>query len=87
MDSGLHNGTFNFTYLEKNDIKNILNHERPLINWVFERLTGLTIATEPKHCGGLLKSNKFLNMISESYFTPELFAPSCNWKWKPVELF
>ena len=87
LDSGLHNGTFNFTYLEKNDIENILNYKRPLINWIFERLTGFTIATEPKHCGGLLKSHKFLNMISESYFTPELFAPSCNWKWKPVESF
>tara|TARA_B100000378_G_scaffold277056_1_gene276382 strand:- start:19374 stop:20183 length:810 start_codon:yes stop_codon:yes gene_type:complete len=82
LDSGLHNGTFDFTYLKKNEIESILNHERPLINWIFNRLVGFTIATEPKHCGGLLKSNEFLNLISKAYFVPELFSPNCSWKWK-----
>jgi hypothetical protein len=82
MESGLHNGTFNFTYVEDIKIDEMLHHERPLMQWVFERIKGFTIATEPEHCGGLLKSNKFLNMISKLYFEPELFAPGCNWKWK-----
>lgn len=82
LDSGLHNGSFEFTYLKVKEIEEMLNNERPLINWVFERLIGFTIATEPEHCGGLLKSNKFLEIINTLYFKPELFAPNCNWKWK-----
>jgi len=82
LDSGLHNGTFDFTYIEDESIQKMLHYERPLMNWIFNRLQGFTIATEPEHCGGLLKSNKFLNTINELYFDPELFSPDCNWKWK-----
>ncbi|MFD2562942.1 hypothetical protein [Aquimarina rubra] len=82
LDSGLHNGNFDFTYLKNNEIEDILNYKRPLLNWIFNRLLGFTIATEPEHCGGLLKSNQFLNMINKAYFEPELFSPNCTWKWK-----
>lgn len=82
LDSGLHNSTFKFTYLKEEIIKEILHFERPLIKWIFNRLQGFTIATEPEHCGGLLKSNKFLEIINQLYFKPELFSPSANWKWK-----
>ena len=58
----------------------MLDKDSPLINWVFERLKGITIATEQEPCGGLLKSNRFLNLISETYFEPELFAPDCKWR-------
>jgi hypothetical protein len=85
LESGLHNDTFNFTYLEDGKVKEMLHYQRPLIKWIFERLLGFTIATEPEHCGGLLKSNKFLSKISQLYFTPELFAPNCNWSWKNSE--
>lgn len=71
-----------FTYMTKNEINKILSDERPLIKWIFERLCGFTIATEPEHCGGLLKSNKFLNIISKLYFKPEVFAQNCDWKHK-----
>ncbi len=83
VKNGLSDGSFKFTYLKEKEIREMLDKDNPLINWVFERLKGFTIATEPEHCGGLLKSNKFLNLISEIYFSPELFAPNCNWKWKP----
>lgn len=83
VKNGLSDGSFKFTYMKEKEIREMLDKDNPLINWVFERLKGLTIATEPEHCGGLLKSNKFLNLISEIYFSPELFAPNCNWKWKP----
>ena len=72
-----------FKGIIEKDIREMLDKDNPLINWIFERLKGFTIATEPEHCGGLLKSNKFLNLISEIYFSPELFAPNSNWKWKP----
>tara|TARA_Y100000815_G_C13327850_1_gene494822 strand:+ start:95 stop:889 length:795 start_codon:yes stop_codon:yes gene_type:complete len=83
LKNGLSDGSFEFTYLQEKEIRTMLDKDNPLINWVFERLKGFTIATEPEHCGGLLQSNRFLNLISEIYFMPELFAPNCKWKWKP----
>lgn len=83
LKNGLSDGSFEFTYLQENEIRTMLNKDNTLISWVFERLKGFTIATEPEHCGGLLKSNKFLDLISDLYFQPELCAPKCNWKWKP----
>ncbi|MDC9721957.1 MAG: hypothetical protein PSN34_04185 [Urechidicola sp.] len=83
VKNGLSDGSFEFTYLKEEEIRKMLDKDDLLIHWVFERLKGFTIATEPEHCGGLLKSNKFLDLISDIYFYPELFAPKCNWKWKP----
>lgn len=83
LKNGLSDGSFEFTYLSDDEIRKMLDIDNPLIKWIFERLKGITIATEPGHCGGLIKSNKFLNLISDIYFKPELFAPKCNWKWKP----
>lgn len=82
LDSGLHNGNFDFTYLKEDEIEEVINYKRPLINWIFNRLMGFTIATEPEHCGGLLKSNQFLDILNKAYFDPELFSPSCTWRWK-----
>lgn len=80
----------NFTYLSDNAIREMLEIERPLIQWIFQRLQGFTIATEPEHTGGLLRSNKYLALISKLYFTPALFANygeqwkrSCRWKHLP----
>ncbi|MGB3345442.1 MAG: hypothetical protein WBA61_16145 [Aequorivita sp.] len=82
LDSGLHNGSFDFTYIEENRIHEMLSSERNLMRWIFERLQGFTIATEPEHCGGLLKSNMFLGKINQLFFRPELFSPNANWNWK-----
>ena len=82
VKNGLSDGSFKFTYLKEKEIREMLDGDHPVINWIFQRLQGFTIATEPEHCGGLLKSNKFLDLISDIYFTPGLFAPKCNWKWK-----
>lgn len=82
LDSGLHNGNFAFTYIEEDRIQEMLCCERNLMRWIFDKLQGFTIATEPEHCGGLLKSNKFLGLINQLYFKPEIFSPKANWKWK-----
>ena len=71
-----------FTYLTDEEFSEILSIDRPLINWIFERLVGITIATEPEHCGGLLKSNLFLAKISQLYFEPDIFTQDCDWKHK-----
>ncbi|TQI69638.1 hypothetical protein JM79_0520 [Gramella sp. Hel_I_59] len=83
VKNGLSDGSFKFTYLKDDAIRTMLDKNNPLIKWIFERIKGFTIAIEPEHCGGLLKSNKFLDLISDIYFSPELFAPKSNWKWKP----
>ncbi|MFW0739929.1 hypothetical protein [Flavobacterium sp. T12S277] len=85
LNNPYNNGNFEqkYTYLKQKEIVNMLEIKRPLINWIFERLEGFTIATEPEHCGGLLKSNKLLDIINKIYFEPSLFTPmSCEWKHK-----
>lgn len=76
-----------YSFLKKKEIVAMLQPDDEIIQWIFERLKGFTIATEPRFCGGLKYSNKFLNIIDELYFTPSLFhfVPSPNTKmtqWK-----
>jgi hypothetical protein len=76
-----YNGKGNlFTYMKRGGIQDILSPERPLIDWIFQRLSGFTIATEPQHCGGLLASNKLLNQLDNIFFSPGLFSPNCDWR-------
>lgn len=67
-------GSGNYTYLPERTIKGMLHHNNPLMHWVFQRLQGITIATEPEHTGGLLKSNRLLNTINKIWFKPSLFT-------------
>ncbi|OJW81537.1 MAG: hypothetical protein BGO69_09130 [Bacteroidetes bacterium 46-16] len=62
-----------FTFMKKKEIVDMLSVDNPMIEWIFKRLAGITIATEPEFCGGLKQSNYFLNIIDELYFTPSLF--------------
>jgi len=71
-----------FTYMKKEEMKNILSINNPLTGWIFERLSGFTMATEPKHCGGLFKSNKLLDIVNRIYFKPSIFSENCDWKHK-----
>jgi len=71
-----------FTYMTDRKIEEILSIKNPLINWIFEKLAGFTIATEPKHCGGLLKSNELLDKVNNIYFEPSLFTPMIGSDWK-----
>ena len=41
-------GSKNYTYLTEKTIKEMLNPDNPLMQWVFQRLQGITIATEMK---------------------------------------
>lgn len=80
VKNGLSDGKFKFTYLSDKEIVALLSPGRPLINWIFERMEGFTIALEPQHTGGLLKSNKYLGLIDKIYFKPGLFSYRSNWK-------
>ncbi len=67
-------GKGNFTYMKRKEIQKYFSSSNEVINWIFKRLEGFTIATEPKCCGGLKKSNYLLNIIDNLYFTPSLFS-------------
>lgn len=73
-------GSGGYTYLSEKIIREMLNYNHPLMEWIFQRLQGITIATEPEHTGGLLKSNKLLNLINDIWFQPSLFT-SYPGKW------
>lgn len=61
-------------------VKRTLDPEGELLLWVFERFAGMTIATEPEFCGGILNSNHLLGLISECLFDPQLLADDFSWK-------
>lgn len=61
-------------------VKNTLDPEGELLRWVFERFAGMTIATEPEFCGGIVNSNHLLSLISESLFDPQLMAEAGSWR-------
>lgn len=64
-------------------IRSILEPDSEFLVWVFERFAGMTIATEPEFCGGLINSNHLLSLISESLFEPQILADDMNWKHLP----
>lgn len=82
LENNTSNDKQHFTYLTDGEIERILSPNTPLMKWIFERLEGMTIATEPECTGGLLKSNELLAKINALYFSPDLFTWHCNWKWK-----
>jgi len=63
-----------YTYLPEWEIKRMLSAENSLMKWLFERLQGITIALEPEHTGGLLKSQRLLGLIDKTWFKPSLFT-------------
>ena len=63
-----------FKDMSKEDIQSLLGIDRPCVDWILRRVEGITIALEPKHCGGLTASYRLLNHINNLYFRPGLFS-------------
>ena len=57
-----------FTYMKDKEIKEIFHLESPLIQWIFKRMEGLTIALEPDYTGGIGKSMKYYNLLDKLWF-------------------
>ncbi len=66
--------------MDKADIVSILDPNTDFMKWIFERMSGMTIATEPKYCGGLLNSNKIYDILDTTLFDPQLFSQQAEWK-------
>lgn len=67
-------------YMSKPEIKALFDASQPLMRWVYQRLAGFTVATEPEYCGGLTKSNELLDTLTSILFKPGLFKKNCDWK-------
>jgi hypothetical protein len=62
------------------DILAVLDPDGPLLEWIFPRLCGMTIATEPEFCGGVVNSNHVLSVVTSALFSPQLLSHRANWK-------
>ena len=62
------------------EVKAILDPNGELMTWLFSRMAGMTIATEPEFCGGLINSNHLLSILSDCLFHPQLLGHSSTWK-------
>ena len=62
------------------EIISILSINGKLIGSLLDRIVGLTIALEPKYCGGLVNSLHVLNILNHELFDGTLCTHSCKWK-------
>lgn len=63
------------TPYSRDEIAGIINPESLLFKHLFRKLEGITIATEPRYCGGILKSHSILEGVLQQLLTDEM-------KWK-----
>lgn len=54
------------------EIATLIDHNSPLFQHIFPKLNGITIAAEPRYCGGILKSNRIMESVLSQLFTEEL---------------
>jgi hypothetical protein len=73
-------GGEDLTLMEDEDIISLLDINSAFMKWIFNRMEGMTIATEPKWCGGLVNSNKIYKLIDDTLFNFQLFSKNAKWK-------
>lgn len=62
------------------EIRSFLSINGPLLGPILNRIVGLTIALEPKYCGGLVNSLHILDILNQELFEGTLCTDSCKWK-------
>jgi len=73
-------GGDNVKLVPDEEIRAALDPSSELMLWIFRRLAGMTIATEPEFCGGIANSNHLVSVVSETLFAPQLLADDATWK-------
>jgi len=58
----------------------LLDPSGELMEWALSRLCCLTIALEPKHCGGIANSLRILGELDRAWFSPSLHHADCGWR-------
>lgn len=66
--------------VEDNNILSLIAIDSELMQWIFQRMEGMTIATEPEFCGGLRNSNHIYELIDNTLFDFQLFSENTKWK-------
>ena len=66
--------------VDDGEIAAVLSPDGALMKWVLHRLAGMTIATEPEFCGGMVNSNRIFNIVDETLFTGRLVSGACGWR-------
>jgi hypothetical protein len=61
-------------------VSEMVSPEGRLMQWIFPRMAGMTVATEPEFCGGLENSNHLQSLISSCLFAPQLLHGRSTWK-------
>lgn len=62
----------NVDIYSRQEIAEIINRSSPLFEKLLGNLLGMTIATEPRYCGGIVKSNRILEAVLSRLFTEEM---------------
>jgi hypothetical protein len=53
--------------MDEKDLLSLLDINSGFMQWIFKRMAGMTIATEPKWCGGLIYNEKSISLLREEY--------------------
>ncbi|WP_428738700.1 hypothetical protein [Sulfurimonas sp.] len=66
--------------LRDDEVVYILDIESDFMDWIFQNMRGMTIATEPEFCGGIKNSNKIYDLLDSTLFYSQLFSYEAKWK-------
>jgi len=67
------------TVMSKSHIENVIEPTSTFMQWCFQRMLGMTIATEPKFCGGVKNSNFIFDTVDSKLFSLPLFGSKVEW--------
>jgi hypothetical protein len=62
------------------EIRSFLSLKGSFMQPLFPRLVGLTIALEPRYCGGLMNSLHILEILNEEFLDGTLCTDTCKWR-------
>ena len=78
--SDLCGGGGDLKLVAREEIHTCLRPDGEFMSWVFPRMSGMTIATEPEFCGGLVNSNYLFGVVNDTLFHPPLLSHRAGWR-------
>jgi len=66
--------------VKEQKIRSVLNVKTGLVSHLYDRLVGLTIALEPKHCGGFANAFRILHILNDEFFGGTLGTHRPKWR-------
>ena len=62
------------------EIGNFFKNDSRFMQWLLAHMCGMTIALEPKYCGGMHNCLRILDVVSSCLFDPPLLHANSGWK-------